>query len=330
MKKFITLLLSIFITFIFTSCQKLPYNTSSHAVKTNDTYSEHSSVGKQSNSIVSSTDSKASTNSSKASNSSTNSGSEKSSISDSKSTNSTSESSSKTTSKKSTSSKKSNSSSKHTHKYYRPQNHWEYIGDGLWDGSGWRDEKTRGKVFPTCTEKGFTVYVCSSCGHVKYDDYVKATGHQFSNKIKYVYPGYKIKGYSYYSCENDNCEEIKKVETLPARKGNLSGIDKNIVFKRGNIYDTYTLKGDDYISISDCRTWGSMPTITVDYEEKHLIIEYDLEDGTIDKETIDFPSKLNPDDEHLYYNGIINPINKKSGRLYGSYRTRGEWDGKGS
>lgn len=221
-------------------------------------------------------------------------------------------------------------STAHTHNYYRPQDHYKYIGDGSWDGSGWRDEETRGKVFPTCIEQGFTVYVCSECGHVKYDDYVAATGHQFADKIEYVYPGYNVEGYSYHSCLGAACNEIEVIETYPARQGNLSTIDSAVEYKRASIYDVYTLKGDDLISISDCRTWGNVPTITVNYEEKSLTIEYDLKDGSIDTKTIIFPSKVNPDDEHLHYVGVINPSNTKSGRLEGCYYTRGEWDGNGN
>ena len=238
------------------------------------------------------------------------------------------------TQKEETSSKFGSSSEnlKHTHDYYRPQHHYLYVGDGHWDGSGWREKEDWGKVFPTCTEQGFTVYVCSICEHVKYDDYVPAIGHNFSDEIEYVYPGYKVKGYSYCACED--CGKKKKIETLPVREGDLSGLDKAIEFRREGKYgggncDSYIYNnGDDYMSIRDLRISGSMPTITVNKEEKYIKISYDLEDGTIQTCEIDFPSKASTN-KKVHYLGTINSIKEKDSGLCGSYFSW-SWDGSDS
>lgn len=45
------------------------------------------------------------------------------------------------------------------------------------DGPEHRHSYSSAVVAPTCTEQGYTVYTCSTCGHVYKDRYVDATGH---------------------------------------------------------------------------------------------------------------------------------------------------------
>lgn len=44
---------------------------------------------------------------------------------------------------------------------------------------GEHEWKPRTIVEPNCTERGYTIYVCSKCGSVKQDDYVPAVGHRY-------------------------------------------------------------------------------------------------------------------------------------------------------
>ena len=44
-------------------------------------------------------------------------------------------------------------------------------------------------VEPTCTEQGYTIYKCETCGETYKDDYVKAKGHDFSNNAQFCLNG---------------------------------------------------------------------------------------------------------------------------------------------
>ena len=48
---------------------------------------------------------------------------------------------------------------------------------------------TKTVVEPTCTEQGYTIYKCETCGETYKDDYVKAKGHDFSNNAQFCLNG---------------------------------------------------------------------------------------------------------------------------------------------
>lgn len=65
----------------------------------------------------------------------------------------------------------------------------------------------------TCTEGGYTAYVCRFCLQSKVDDYTEATGHTYektSTKATCVFAGY-----NYYACED--CDASYSEETEPAK-----------------------------------------------------------------------------------------------------------------
>ena len=63
-------------------------------------------------------------------------------------------------------------------------------------------------VEPTCTEKGYTTYVCSRCGDSYDSDFVKAQGHNYQEKST-VSPTCTEKGYTTYVCSrcSDSCKD---------------------------------------------------------------------------------------------------------------------------
>lgn len=213
----------------------------------------------------------------------------------------------------------------HEHTYYRPKDHWCYIGDGFWDGTGSRKEEDWGKIFPTCTKKGYTIYVCSICSHVKYDDYVEPTGHTL-DKERIVYPKYGSGGYKLLRCSDCGYEEDSGI-IYPARLGDLSGIGEGVIHTNSNcdffVYDT----GYGDIDIYDYRIYECyVPTIEVHEQEQYILLKYDLSDGTTHQQKINFPIVVDPEKTlpGIFYRAII----RSDGTFEGRY-ARWSWDGSG-
>lgn len=62
-------------------------------------------------------------------------------------------------------------------------------------------------VPPTCTEQGYTVYECSSCGATKRENFVAGTGHKYEIS-EVVRPTCTEQGYTIYQCSE--CGETKQ------------------------------------------------------------------------------------------------------------------------
>ncbi len=76
-------------------------------------------------------------------------------------------------------------------------------------------------VPPTCTERGYTEYVCPECGVGFISDYTEAVGHDWCEDMEgcddcvYTAPTCTETGSVVRSCRNENCDELKS-EEIPA------------------------------------------------------------------------------------------------------------------
>ena len=163
----------------------------------------------------------------------------------------------------------------HDHSYYKPKDAYKYIGEVRF---GWVDEEDYGIIYPTCTEQGFTVYVCSICEHVKFEDYTEATGHTFE-QIYNKYPTHDSDGYEEIECSKCGYREKTGV-TYPKRLGDLSGIDEGIELRDSDKVDWFYYAPDyGSIIIYDFRLYEChVPTMTIEHENQRIAITYDLED----------------------------------------------------
>ncbi|MBQ7968226.1 MAG: hypothetical protein IJ292_00180 [Clostridia bacterium] len=163
----------------------------------------------------------------------------------------------------------------HNHNYYRPQHPWVYVNNGVWDGSGWHDEQNRGKIRPTCTERGFTVYVCSDCGHVKYDDYVSALGHSYTTW--YVVKEATTTETGIKECRCSRCGKAPITEEIPKKDAVADEcfIDPRIT-KRKIFGKTVYEYGD--CDVCDRRTWGNVLSIFI-LDNGGLHVIYDDKNG---------------------------------------------------
>lgn len=71
------------------------------------------------------------------------------------------------------------------------------------------------KVEPTCSEQGYTGYLCS-CGYGKVMEYTDALSHNWDDGVVTVEPTVKTEGVKTYTCQT--CGETK-TETLPKKPG---------------------------------------------------------------------------------------------------------------
>ena len=65
-------------------------------------------------------------------------------------------------------------------------------------------------VEPTCTEQGYTTYVCE-CGDTYKDNYVNAQGHSFTNYVSNNDATYEADGTKTATCDRDNCYETDAI-----------------------------------------------------------------------------------------------------------------------
>ena len=70
------------------------------------------------------------------------------------------------------------------------------------------------KTAPTCTERGYTTYTCSTCDDSYVDDYVKATGHSFGGWTVTTDPTCTEKGVETGCCAHCDATEIRSVKAL--------------------------------------------------------------------------------------------------------------------
>ena len=68
-------------------------------------------------------------------------------------------------------------------------------------------------VVATCTEQGYTRYICIECGDEKKDNYTEAIGHDYTETK--VEATCTTAGYTLYSC--NNCDFVYTETTEPAK-----------------------------------------------------------------------------------------------------------------
>lgn len=80
---------------------------------------------------------------------------------------------------------------------------------------------------PTCTDGGFTTYVCSVCGDTYKDDEVDCTGHKFDKDVKGKEPTCREEGYTaYVVCSVCGVEDPENKKTvLPIEDHNLKNVE---------------------------------------------------------------------------------------------------------
>ena len=83
-----------------------------------------------------------------------------------------------------------------------------------WNNVFWPEEHhfTAAITEPTCTEGGYTIYTCESCGYSYEGDNTEATGHFFGNWVIESEPTADHEGSRYRECQI--CGEVE-VEMLP-------------------------------------------------------------------------------------------------------------------
>lgn len=82
-----------------------------------------------------------------------------------------------------------------------------------------------GQVITSCTENGYTQYVCSRCNNVEKRNETDPTGHSFTVVKETVAATCAEDGYTVYSCANDGCT----VELTEPNTGSATGHDFSIV-----------------------------------------------------------------------------------------------------
>lgn len=82
-------------------------------------------------------------------------------------------------------------------------------------------------TLPTCTEEGYTTYVCNNCGDTYVDNKVKANGHTFDKLVQGKAPTCREEGYTdYYVCSVCGAEDPARAkEILPVANHNLAIIE---------------------------------------------------------------------------------------------------------
>ena len=78
------------------------------------------------------------------------------------------------------------------------------------------------KKEPTCTEYGFTPYVCSGCGDVKYEDIREPLGHDWDEGKVVVEPSAQTQGATGIAYTCTRCGEVMAEWVLPKTEGNTA------------------------------------------------------------------------------------------------------------
>ena len=132
---------------------------------------------------------------------------------------------------------------------------------------------TKKVVQPTCTKDGYTKYTCK-CGKTYKDNVEYKLGHRYRD-WKVVKEATTSKtGLKECTCER--CGKATKTETIPKKK-TLKGIDPRVEIgvAKYTTYPQYKLKD---CWVTDKRTWGEPPAISVD-DEDCMYVTYRNKDG---------------------------------------------------
>ena len=104
-------------------------------------------------------------------------------------------------------------------------------------------------IDPTCTEQGYTVYRCITCGYTYYADYVEAKGHDYEQKL--IGESCTEGAYYLYTCKDCGHEEKSEYLTSGGHKYDKTIVPPNCT-DRG--YTTYKCSvcgytfNDDYVA----------------------------------------------------------------------------------
>ena len=101
---------------------------------------------------------------------------------------------------------------------------------------------------PTCTEEGYTTYICGHCGYSYQDNYVAATGHKWDTGVVIVEPTESTPGQCKYTCLTCGETKVENISTLPHTHTYEKVITAPTCTADG--YTTYTCPacGDTYVS----------------------------------------------------------------------------------
>ncbi len=81
-------------------------------------------------------------------------------------------------------------------------------------------------VEPTCTEFGYTIYVCRDCNRIFVRDFVAPLGHDYDyDHPQIVEPTCTTEGHTYYRCLRKGCDHLHEVATEPAN-GHTKSVEK--------------------------------------------------------------------------------------------------------
>ncbi|MBR4309274.1 MAG: hypothetical protein IKT58_06740, partial [Oscillospiraceae bacterium] len=122
---------------------------------------------------------------------------------------------------------------------------------------------------PTCTDKGYTTYTCSRCGHSYVDQVINATGHNYQSTVTKA-PTFTAKGTMTYTCENDKTHTYTE-EIAVLSKSLFFDFDNSI--RAQGRYDNYVY---NFLNFDQESAWRGR---TQGYKNGSQIM--DLEAGTL-------------------------------------------------
>ena len=162
------------------------------------------------------------------------------------------------------------------------------------------------KKEPTCTEYGFTPYVCSICGDVKYEDIREPLGHDWDEGKVVVEPSAQTQGATGIAYTCTRCGEVMAEWVLPKTEGNTANgqtqtneqqtvndptkppvADKTADLEGAPIWERpfyyVTLTGDwatDLLSIANTQLWYKESSDNFEAEWNETTKSYDIHNYT--------------------------------------------------
>ena len=162
------------------------------------------------------------------------------------------------------------------------------------------------KKEPTCTEYGFTPYVCSGCGDVKYEDIREPLGHDWDEGKVVVEPSAQTQGATGIAYTCTRCGEVMAEWVLPKTEGNTANgqtqtneqqtvndptkppvADKTADLEGAPIWERpfyyVTLTGDwatDLLSIANTQLWYKESSDNFEAEWNETTKSYDIHNYT--------------------------------------------------